>query len=675
MENQTMLHRKFAVIKVWPKAAEDEVIERLRIAAKLLDLECLVVDSSARLIHPPYTLLTQDDVDFVLSLHFVTPKRFDIFSFVTLWNPLQFYLEWDYRKFTRHLLTHDDFLSCDSAAGDDHVMRSISNGPRRERPLFRFYPTLSGPILEPTLGDRKLFYVGINWEKLGNKPGRHDGLLGLLDERDDFRIYGPKIFGGVDVWQGFKSYVEPIPFDGASVVRLINQAGISLVLSSDAHRQSEMMSSRIFESSAAGAVIICSENPFARRHFGDSLLYIDTTLAPEDTYSQVQSHLGWIKSEPAKALAMAKRSQDIFRENFRLDTCLQRMYEGLTARKAQLACAYAPKRPEERICVVFLMPEFHPEILEQHIESCQAQKNVAIRGVIAMDARDAEIFGPRVSCRLSRLSTPLEIAAFQFMERRPDGSVKHRRPIGEALSEVIRSLAVEDYVCIVASQERIFSDHLSSLLRTLQDFPEAGCAWSEMVQTGHDKEKDGAYLCLDPEIGNSTDDGAIGFGRFLFRLSAIEDRIHTALPYLDTLAMHLLFGTSKRLPSRRCTTLMAMDSTESAVAMNLQREILVDLSPEVFRARSPQHTQQVPQTESAEETQPIEEPPPVEETQPVQQTQPVTLSIAGMTQEERTQLAVELAHSIPIPSSLKKLMFGVYRLWFRMTSSRAARRT
>ncbi len=392
-----MLRRRFAVIKLWPgvKAAEDEVIERLKIAAKSLGLECLVVDPSARLIQPPHTRLTQQDVDFVLSLHFEAPKQFDIFSFVTLWNPLQFYYEWGYRKFTRHLLTHDDFLSCDSVSGDDHVMRLISGHPAREGPLFRFYPTLSGPILEPTLGDQHLFYAGMNWEKTAKKPGRHDGLLGLLDDGGDLRIYGPRIYNGVEVWKGYKSYVGSIPFDGVSVVRLINQAGISLVLSSQAHAQSEMMSSRIFESSAAGAVIICNENPFARRHFGDSLLYIDTTLPVKETYRQVESHLDWIKSEPTKALELARRAQSIFRENFRLDTCLERIYAGLPERKAKLECAYAPKRREESICVVFLMPEFHAEILERHIASCQAQKNVAIRGILAIDARDAELFGPR----------------------------------------------------------------------------------------------------------------------------------------------------------------------------------------------------------------------------------------------------------------------------------------
>jgi hypothetical protein len=636
-----MLRRKFAVIKLWPgvKAAEDEVIERLKIAAKSLDLQCLVVDSSARLIQRPHTQLTQGDVDFVLSLHFQAPKQFDIFSFVTLWNPLQFYHEWGYRKFTRHLLTHDDFLSCDSTSGDDHVMRSISSQPMREGPLFRFYPTLSGPILEPTLGDHHLFYAGMNWEKSTNKPGRHDGLLGLLDQDEDLRIYGPRIYGGVEVWHGFKSYVGPIPFDGVSVVRLINQAGIALVLSSQAHNQSEMMSSRIFESTAAGAVIICNENSFARRHFGDSLLYIDTTLPPDDTYGQVQTHLAWIKSEPAKALEMAKRAQSIFRENFRLDTCLERIYEGLAVRKAKLECAYTPKRPEERICVVFLMPEYRSEILEQHIASCQAQKNVTMRGIVAMDAKDEELFGPRIRSRLSKSHAPLEIALVDFMERRPDGSTKRRKRFGEVLSEVIRSLVQEDedYLCVVAPNERLFSDHLCSLQRTLQDFPAAGCAWSDMLQAGPVRDEGQADLCDDPDVGSSPDDPPIGFARFLFRMSAIEERLYTALPYLDSLGMHLLFGTSKNIPTRRCTLMAgSVDRPDQKpVPPELEREILIDFSPETFRTTTSDR------------------------------------ALTGMTHDERVQLAVELAHSVPFPPLLKKLAFGTYRLWWRMARARA----
>lgn len=630
-----MLRRKFAVIKLWPgvKAAEDEVIERVKIAAQSLDLECVVVDPCARLINPPNTQLTQADVDFVLSLHFERPKQFDIFSFVTLWNPLQFYHEWGYRKFTRHLLTHDDFLSCDSVSGDDHVRRFVSGYRGREGPLFRFYPSVAEPILEPTLGDRRLFYAGMNWEKLNKKAGRHDGLFTLLDRDGDLRIYGPKTYLNADVWEGYRSYVGPIPFDGVSVIRLINQAGISLVLSSDAHCDSEMMSSRIFESSAAGAVIICNENPFARRHFGDSLLYIDTTLPPQDTYRQIQSHLVWIKAEPQKALELARQSQCVFRDKFRLDSCLERIYEGLPARKTTLECAYTPKRREERICVIFLAPEYDSDVLERHISSFESQKNITLRGVLALDARDAHPLQTRaIRSRISELSSPLELAPVQFFERRADGSARRRKRIGEVLSEVINSIVQddEDYICVVAPEERLFSDHLCSLVRALQDVPEAGCAWSDMLEADPAKGADRVNLCDDPNV-HLANNPPIGFGRFLFRLSALQERLYAALPYLDTLAMHLLFGMSQSEPTRRSTLLVAAarGSQETIVAPDLEREILLDLAPVVFQKKPPD--------------QPLLE----------------------LTDRERLSLATQLAHSFPLPAWLERMIFGVYRFWLR----------
>jgi len=162
-----------------------------------------------------------------------------------------------------------------------------------------------------------------------------------------------------------------------------------------------------------------------------------------------------------------------------------------------------------------------------------------------------------------------------------------------------------------------------------------------------------ADLCEDPDVSDAADDQPFGFGRFLFRMSAVEDRIQTALPYLDVLPMHFLFGTSKNVPTRRCT-LVAEDGAlaghqDQVLPLELEREILMDLSPKVFEPKKPEPAQQQPQ--------------------------PAAFSLAGMTQQERTQLAVELAHSVPIPGVLKKLAFGVYRLWFRVAGSRASTRS
>jgi hypothetical protein len=646
-----MLHRKFAVIKLWPKlkTAEDECIARLKVTAKSLGLECVEVDSFARLTHPPYTQLTQDDVDFVLSLHFETPKRYDIFSFVALWNPLQFFHEWGYRRFTRNLLTHDDFLSCSSPWADDHVKRLLGTDPMRDGPCLRLYHSLSEPIFPPTTGSKKLFYAGINWERTGKKkPGRHHELLKLLDESGDLQIYGPRIFQGVDVWGGYKSYIGPVPFDGVSMVRMINKAGISLVLSSEAHRQSELMSSRLFESLAAGAVVICDENPFARRFFGDTLLYIDTTLAPEEVCEQVKSHLDWIRSEPAKAQELAKRAQEIFLRDFTLDRCLAKIYEALPERKKKLELLYSPIRPEEAVRVIFLMPDFQPEVLEQHIASCLAQKNVNLQPVLAMDAGEARLFGKRVRARLDEVETPITLETVEFAERYSNGSVKRRRQAGRVINDLIKRFPNEDYLCIAGPHERLFSDHLCSLVRVLQDCDDAGAAWSEMLLLHRNDHGTFADLNDMPDVHGWYPNKPLGFGRFLFRRAVLGSDLETTLPYLDALSMHLLVGIVKSVPSKRCTVVLDIQHDFNMqfgpAAVDDERELLIDYAPALFRKYAG----------SSGDADHLE---------------PLTLSLDRLKPGGKTKLAVELAHSVPFPAFLKRIGFGLYRLWLRTCHS------
>jgi hypothetical protein len=646
-----ILKRKFAVVKLWPglKAAEDECIARLKLTARSLGLECLEVDPFACLVDPPHTRLTQSDIDFVLNLHFETPKGYDIFSFVALWNPLQFYHDWGYRKFTRHLLTHDDFLSCDSAWADDHIWRSLANDPMRDGPFFRLYHTLSEPLLDPTTGEGKLFYAGINWERAGKKPGRYQALLKLLDQCGALRIYGPREYLGVRVWEGYRNYSGPVPFDGVSIVRLIHEAGVSLVLSSEAHQQSELMSCRLFESLAAGAIIICNENALAKRWFGDTLLYIDTTLAAQETFAQVRSHLDWIKSEPAKAQQLAKSAQAIFLKRFTLDRCLESIYAGLAARKETLASLYRPRRPEERIHAFFLIPEFQSEVLEHHIDSYLAQQNVAMDSHLVMDRGDWDRFGSRVEARLLELAAPMAVDTLEYFERRPDGSVMRRRPLGRIISDLIDLALGGDYVCMIAPNEVLFSDHLGSLLRTLQEHEDAGAAWSDMLLLQTTEGKECADLSDAPQPRRGwCDNKPIGFGRFLFRVSAFRPNLRTVLPYLDLLVMHLLAGCGQLVPTRRCTLIHDGQNPFQKQCFearaNEERELLIDYAPALFENDS-------------------------YSTGRAEHIEAHALLLNRMEPAEKERLAVELAHSIPLPAILAKLGFGLYRLWLRSMKS------
>jgi hypothetical protein len=643
------LRRKFAVIKLWPNlmVAEDECIARLQITARSLGLECLVVDSFARLIDPPHTQLTSEDVDFVLNLHFETPQRYDIFSFVALWNPLQFFHDWGYRSYTRNLLTHDDFLSCSSPWADDQVDRLLADDPGREPPEFKLYHSLSEPILAPGSGARKLFYAGINWERISNRPQRHGALLKLLDESGDLRIYGPKRFQGVNVWAGYRSYKGPIPFDGVSVVRLIHEAGVSLVLSSEAHQQSELMSNRLFESLAAGAVVICDENLFARRFFGDTVLYIDTGRGAKEAFDQVQSHLAWIRSEPAQAAEMARQAQQIFLKDFSLDHCLRRLYRGLPERRQRLESLYAPRRTQQKITTIFLMPEFHSKLLEKHIGSCLAQRNVAIRPILAMDARDLGIFGDRVRARLQSLPLEIAVEPLEFFDRSVSGKSKSRRRCGNIIYQAIRNLVEDEYFCIVSPHEQLFSDHLCSLLRVLEDEPEIGSAWAGMLLAHSVEGKEHAELSGDPGIQSVTVGRHAGSGRFLFRRSALAATLGVVLPYLDALPADLLFGMTRSMPSKRCSLVMEIQDRyhveiTSKSRLSEERDLIADYAPSLLN-------QERCMGFGAELFGPI---------------------VASMTPEGKTTLAVQLAHSVPFPRFLEKIGYGIYRLWLKRCNAR-----
>ena len=74
---------KIAVVQMWPeiKAAEDEVIARIVNTCENLGVEVVLINTAGKLVESPDIKITSNDVDFVIHLHFETPKTYDAFSF------------------------------------------------------------------------------------------------------------------------------------------------------------------------------------------------------------------------------------------------------------------------------------------------------------------------------------------------------------------------------------------------------------------------------------------------------------------------------------------------------------------------------------------------------------------------------------------------------------------
>lgn len=577
---------RFAVVKLWPemKTAEDECIARLKLAAQALGTECIEIQADGRLLSSPQVTVSKENVDFVIHLHYDTPKRYDAFSFVALWNPTKFYHEWGYSRCSRNLTTHDDFISCSSDAADDHVTRMVRKTSTHLPAHFHLYHSTADVVHPPSLGDRKLFYAGINWEAINGGKSRHQEVLKRLDKTGLLRIYGPSLFQGVRVWAGYDSYVHEVPFDGISMIHEISKAGIALVLSSQAHKDSGLMSNRLFESVAAGALIICDENQFATKFFGDSLLYIDSRCSAEQILVDITRHIDWALKHPDQALAMIGKAQDIFRQKFTLTRSLSELYSGLSARKRELLVRQnPPTSPPPKVRVNLLMPEFSEAVLLAHVDSVRVQEYKNFSPALVVDTRALSAFRGEIEAALATSPVRIEIIEIDYFRSCIHPEVKTRRRLGEIIQQLLGVAGGADAFMVVAPNEKIFSNHLAVLAGALQRTTTVHCAATAALLLDGDQPVHSVNELID--FGHVDRTGPPGYGRFIFRLSSIPTDISSALPYLDGRPLAVLVGGNaidQQLPAT-ITIDLQTEFPERTWDEAAENEIIRDYSPGAFK--------------------------------------------------------------------------------------------
>ncbi|MEH3086248.1 MAG: glycosyltransferase family 1 protein [Xylophilus ampelinus] len=578
---------RFAVVKLWPeiKTAEDECIARLKIAAEAMGAECIEIRADGTRLDDPNEVVNHSTVDFVIHLHYDTPKFYDAFSFVALWNPTNFYHEWGYQRTSRNLITHDDFVSCNSRAADDHVARMVLKTSTHLPAKFHLYHSLDTVVYPPSLGDHKLFYAGINWETVNGGKSRHQEVLKRLDRTGCLRIYGPQLFQGVKVWEGYQSYVREIPFDGISMVHEIHKAGVALVLSSSAHKASELMSNRLFEGIASGALIICDENPFAKRFFGDSLLYIDSRNSVEQIAEDIQAHLAWAREKPDAALAKIAQAQAIFNDGFSLRGNLLDLYQGLEARQHALDLHQRGGRDEALKTTVFLLlPNDDSDVLEQHIASIEAQTHSPLSAWLVVDCTLQDSRRQEIERRIAAVPR-LGLREINYARHGLHGASTHR-PLGAILAELLESLPPEGGVMFVAPNERLYSNHVRVLSNTLVCRPEANSAASAAILQHGDSPVHGIHDIINFTHWDASQPN--GLARFLFRVAAIDPHINIALPYLDRKSVVALLGSQETVQVPPATVVIDALKEFPIGEWNeaYENAVIVDFCPTAFHRQT-----------------------------------------------------------------------------------------
>lgn len=355
----------FAIISTWPdiKNAEYECIERLKIAAKNIQTECYLIDMDGYLIDDNKThISTINNVSFCLALHFLNTKIHNLFTYAVLWNPPQFIDDWGNERMSKNIVSCDDFLCYPSQYMLTFYNNLIGCFNKKIDPSLEFVPSIPESLVIPPrqLNDKfHLFYSGINWERIGNMKGRHHALFKLLDKDKCVAFYGPEKFLGERPWAGFSCYRGSLPFDGASTIKAISDCGVSLVLSSNVHRLAGAPTSRLYESAAAGAVIISDENAFVQEVFGDSVLSFTYDKDPAVSFKRIKNHIEWIKKNPLEAKKKAEKSQAIFLERFSMEKELKNLIGHHEERKKIISDITCANDSTEIIDVIFTVLKGH----------------------------------------------------------------------------------------------------------------------------------------------------------------------------------------------------------------------------------------------------------------------------------------------------------------------------
>jgi hypothetical protein len=114
-----------------------------------------------------------------------------------------------------------------------------------------------------------------------------------------------------------------LPFDGESVQRKYAANGIGLCLLSEDHCRDDVVSNRVFEVASVGAIAISSDMPWLRRHFGDSLYYVDQSLPLPYLVRQILLRREEIYRDPQAAIEKARRAREIFERHFAAEVLLE----------------------------------------------------------------------------------------------------------------------------------------------------------------------------------------------------------------------------------------------------------------------------------------------------------------------------------------------------------------
>ncbi|HEY9641311.1 MAG TPA: glycosyltransferase family A protein [Coleofasciculaceae cyanobacterium] len=429
--------------------AETELSRRICLAANRLGWETAEVQTSAE--------IKACQPDFVIALHNNSPKLAEYPTYGCMWNPPSFFEGTE--KYVKHVLSYDGYLTS-SPAIDRWLHHLLYPTPKvfLTAPFYTSCP--QNQYQPPDLATPRLVYLGSNWDGL-----RFQELFEQLDHQDYLQVYG-----NPDGWRYLHhAYQCALPYDGESVLRALNQAGVGLCLHRQEHRQAALPSMRIFEIVASGAIAICGEHPFIRAAFGDSVLYLDPDAPWSEQVKQISSHMQWIKAHPTQAMQLSAQAHQIFLQHY----ALEKLLAHLLVQHQAFIQPDSDQPHKSSVQIILRSPYQDPDALANALHHIAQQTYRPCKAIVVQSAASAAI--------------PLPASAL------PIKSVQAASTFASSSLWAGLQAIDADYFAILNPADYLYPNHLQTLVALLDQHPEVGAVYSGGLQPLPE-----ALICFQP---------------------------------------------------------------------------------------------------------------------------------------------------------------------------------
>lgn len=517
--------------------------------------------------------------DFVINFNFLFPKLTRIPTYAAVVAPLEDVPEF----FIPYLLTFDGYFTYSRKKLNSYI-NDLCFSMDKAAPVITApgYYTLEFDFPLTDLSNPKLIYCGHNWDK------RYLKLLELLSKHEWFSVYGlPERWKNTTV-----SYRGEIPYDDHSLLNTYRRAGVGLSLQNPSFIDYDIVSNRIFEITASGAVAIVQRMPFIEEHFGDSVLYIDHIKSDKELYKDVIAHMDWVRDNPDAAAEKAQKANQILKDKFSAEQMLDRFidYHQESMKYGGWSLSI-PKKSQPEVAVIVRAGGRSIEMLRRSFDSLKNQVYQNIRPIIVLYKK------------LDYLEEFLKKYRSYFAQIEVIECLDGIRSttLWAGLNYVYKQEI--PYFCILDDDDEFFPNHISNLFQTLEKNQQEGgnAQWAYSLWLAEHKDEEFTYCAIKENrkflyyapFAKSIEKeiGCLATLSVLIKTSLLDQNIiqdpymHTAE---DSYLWQLLFAKNLPVPSFRATALQHIHGANSDFAIHPYRTFdLLKLKTRFLGSRKP----------------------------------------------------------------------------------------